>query len=96
MATEDVSDVDYFDREDLWLSPVMHRAQAEMAAERGEEYDPCEFERRLAEVDDPEPFKNEVLVEEFDGPPCPECWDPYIVVGEDRCPTCDRSRGREA
>lgn len=40
---------DEFDREDLELSPEMHRAQARMAAERGEEYDPYEAEREMEE-----------------------------------------------
>lgn len=97
MAVEgNVPDVDHFDREDLRLSPEMHHAQAEMAAERGEEYDPHEFERQLDAVDDPEPFENEVPVKKFDGPPCPDCGDPYVVVGENRCPTCDRKRDSEA
>lgn len=42
-------EADEFDREDLSLSPEMHRAQAEMAAERGEEYDPYEAEREMEE-----------------------------------------------
>lgn len=60
---EDVPDVDEFDRDDLRLSPEMHLAQAEMAAERGEEYDPYEFERDVRERVEqmPGPF------EEFDG-----------------------------
>lgn len=43
----DVPEVDEFDRPELSLSPEMHQAQAEMAAERGEEYDPVAFERRI-------------------------------------------------
>lgn len=60
---EDVPDVDEFDRDDLRLSPRMHVAQAEMAAERGEEYDPYEFERGVRERVEqmPDPF------EELDG-----------------------------
>jgi propanediol dehydratase small subunit len=54
---EDVPDVDDFERDDLRLSPEMHQAQAMMAAERGEEYDPLEFERRLDEVSDPDPVE---------------------------------------
>lgn len=42
---DDVPDVEEFDRPDLRLSPETHRVQAEMAAERGEAYDPYEFER---------------------------------------------------
>ena len=58
MAVEDdVPDVEAFDRPDLELSPEMHHVQAEMAAERGEEYDPYEFERasreRVAGAPDP-------------------------------------------
>lgn len=50
MAVEDdVPDVEEFDRPDLELSPEMHHVQAEMAAERGEEYDPFEFERQCRE-----------------------------------------------
>lgn len=45
----DVPDVDDVDRDDLRLSPRMHRTQAEMAAERGEEYDPYEFEQAVRE-----------------------------------------------
>lgn len=47
MAVEDVPDVSAFDRPDLRLTPEMHHSQAEMAAERGESYDPYEFERRI-------------------------------------------------
>lgn len=39
---------DEFDRPELRLPPEFHRAQAEMAAERGEEYDPEAFEDRIA------------------------------------------------
>ena len=46
MAVE-TPDADEFDRPDLRLSPEMHEVQAEMAAERGEEYDPNEFEQRV-------------------------------------------------
>ena len=47
MAVEDdVPDVEEFDRPDLELEPETHHAQAEMAAERGETYDPYEVERR--------------------------------------------------
>lgn len=46
---EDVPDLDEFDRDDLRLSPRTHQVQAEMAAERGEEYDPYEFERAVRE-----------------------------------------------
>lgn len=58
MAVDDeVPEVEAFDRSDLMLSPEMHQVQAEMAAERGEEYDPYEFERaceeRVAEAPDP-------------------------------------------
>lgn len=42
-----VDPVEEFDREDLTLSPEMHQAQAEMAEERGEDYDPYEFEQEL-------------------------------------------------
>lgn len=49
MAVEDGPDVNEFDQPDLQLSPEMHQAQAEMAAERGENYDPYEFERRVRE-----------------------------------------------
>lgn len=35
-----------FDRPDLELAPETHHVQAEMAAERGEEYDPYEVEQR--------------------------------------------------
>jgi len=51
--------------ENLRLSPEMHQAQAEMAAERGEEYDPHEFERRIEERRDeaPHPVDDSVPVE---------------------------------
>jgi propanediol dehydratase small subunit len=50
MAIEDeVPDVEEFDEPDLRLTPESHQVQAEMAAERGEEYDPHEFERRVRE-----------------------------------------------
>lgn len=61
---EDVPDVDQFDRDDLRLSPRMHLVQAEMAAERGEEYDPAEFERHLDDVPDPHPVEDAVRVDE--------------------------------
>lgn len=60
---DDAPDVADFDRDDLRLSPQMHLAQAEMAAERGEEYDPLEFERRLDEVPDPDPIEDAVPVD---------------------------------
>lgn len=44
----DVPDVEEFDRPELRLSPEMHQVQAEMAAKRGEEYDPVEFELEIA------------------------------------------------
>lgn len=51
MTVDDtVPDVNHFDRDDLRLTPKMHRVQAEMAAERGEEYDPYEFEERIGPV----------------------------------------------
>jgi len=43
---------DYFDRNDLSLSPKLHHEQAKMAAERGEEYDPYEYEERVTEIND--------------------------------------------
>lgn len=52
---EDVPALDEFDREDLELSPEMHRELARMAAQRGEEYDPLELERGLDGVSDPAP-----------------------------------------
>lgn len=59
MAVEDVPEVSAFDRPDLQLSPEMHHAQAEMAAERGENYDPYEVERRIDEwmEDAPDPIE---------------------------------------
>ena len=66
MAIEDeVPDVEEFDRPDLEFAPESHHAQAEMAAERGEAYDPYEFERRSREqvdrmpdpIDDAEPVE---------------------------------------
>ncbi len=63
MAVE-VPDVEEFDRPDLRLSAEHHQAQAEMAAERGEEYDPYEFEKQSRErqdqwpdLDDAEPLE---------------------------------------
>lgn len=38
-----------FDDPDLRLEPELHLAQAEMAAERGEAYDPYEFEHGVRE-----------------------------------------------
>lgn len=38
-----------FDRPEFDLSPETHLAQAEMAAERGEEYDPWEVEENVDE-----------------------------------------------
>lgn len=65
MAVDDVPDVEEFDRPDLELSPETHRVQAEMAAERGETYDPYEAERRARQwaeaapdpIDDAEPVE---------------------------------------
>ena len=65
MAVDDVPDVEEFDRPDLRLAPETHRVQAEMAAERGETYDPYEAERRAREwmeaapdpIDDAEPVE---------------------------------------
>jgi len=51
MAIEPPS-ADHFDRDDLSLSPKLHHEQAKMAAERGEEYDPYEYEERVAEVNE--------------------------------------------
>lgn len=61
MAVEDdVPGVEEFDRPDLTLSPEMHQVQAEMAAERGEEYDPYEFEELVSSRVDqgPDPFED--------------------------------------
>lgn len=66
MAVEDdIPDLDEFDRPDLRLSPEMHRAQAEMAAERGEDYDPYEFEASLDEPVEqpPDPVEDAESVE---------------------------------
>lgn len=66
MAVEDdVPSVEEFDRPDLALSPEMHRVQAEMAAERGEEYDPYEFEKLVAErvAEAPDPIEDAEPVE---------------------------------
>lgn len=62
----DSPDADEFDRAGLRLSPEMHEAQAAMAAERDEEYDPEAFERRIAaDRDDwPDPIDD---VEAADG-----------------------------
>jgi len=62
MAVES-PDVEDFDRPDLNLSPEMHLAQAEMAAERGEEYDPYEFEKTLEDIPDPHPIEDTEPVE---------------------------------
>lgn len=57
---------DEFDRPELRLPPAFHRAQAEMAAERGEAYDPVAFEDRIErdhddwpDLDDAEPVAGE-------------------------------------
>jgi hypothetical protein len=66
VAIEDeVPDVEEFDRPDLEFAPESHHAQAEMAAERGEAYDPYEFERRSREQVDrmPDPFEDTEPVE---------------------------------
>ena len=66
MAVEDdVPDLEEFDRPDLTLSPEMHHVQAEMAAERGEEYDPYEFEQQSRERVEqmPDPFDDAEPVE---------------------------------
>lgn len=62
---DDVPDVEAFDRDDLSLSPEMHQVQAEMAAERGEEYDPVEFEQGIRDQVDqmPDPFDDAEPVE---------------------------------
>jgi hypothetical protein len=52
--SDGVPDAEHFDRPDLELSPELHQAHAEMATERGEEYDPYEQEARLGDVKDPE------------------------------------------
>lgn len=74
MAVKDVPDVSEFDRPDLRLSAETHHAQAEMAAERGESYDPYAFERAIAErrddwpdlIDDAQPVEGkEELFEEW-------------------------------
>lgn len=59
----DVPGLAEFDRDDLELSPEMHRELAKMAAERGEEHDPRELERRLDEVPDPDPIEDAEPVE---------------------------------
>ena len=66
MATEDeVPDAEEFDRPDLEFAPESHHAQAEMAAECGEAYDPYEFERRSREQVDrmPDPIEDAEPVE---------------------------------
>jgi hypothetical protein len=58
-------DPDEFDRDDLVLSPELHREQAKMAAARGEEYDPYEFEKRARDANvDIDPIED---VEPVDG-----------------------------
>jgi len=59
--SDGVPDAEHFDRPDLELSPEMHQAQAEMAAERGEEYDPYEQEARLGDVKDHEDLEVNVV-----------------------------------
>lgn len=72
MAVENTPDADEFDRPDLRLSPETHAVKAEMAAERGEEYDPYEVERRMKEREDewPHPIEDaepvEGMEEEFE------------------------------
>ena len=65
MAVDDVPEVEEFDRPDLTLAPETHRVQAEMAAERGETYDPYEAERRAREWVDtaPDPIEDAEPVE---------------------------------
>lgn len=48
-----------FEDPDLQLSPEMHQLQAELAAERGEEYDPHGFEERVREraAEAPDPIE---------------------------------------
>ena len=74
MAVENPTDVDDFDKPDLRLSPEMHQVQAEMAAERGEEYDPYAFEQAIDDrrdqwpdlIEDAEPVEGkEDLFEEW-------------------------------
>lgn len=66
---------DEFDRPELSLSPELHREQAEMAADRGRDYDAEAFEalveQQLAaspELDDAEaiPGREELLAEWLD------------------------------
>lgn len=57
-------DVDTFDRDDLVLSPEAHQEQAKMAATRGEDYDPHEYERRVSEsTADIDPIEDAEAVE---------------------------------
>lgn len=42
----------------------MHRAQAEMATERGGEYNPYESERRLDDIPEPDPIEDAIPVTE--------------------------------
>lgn len=55
----EVPDVEEFDKPDLLLSPQMHHAQAKMAAERGEKYDPYELEKELEERSEESPDLDE-------------------------------------
>lgn len=58
-------DPDEFDRDDLVLSPKMHQEQAKMAAARGEDYDPYEYERQVSDANvDIDPIED---VEPVDG-----------------------------
>lgn len=61
----EVPDVEEFDLPDLELAPESHHVQAEMAAERGEKYDPYEFERRCREQVEqmPDPIEDAEPVE---------------------------------
>lgn len=65
VAVDEVPDVSAFDRSNLRLSPEMHQVQAEMAAERGEEYDPYAFEARCREQAEnmPDPIEDAEPVE---------------------------------
>ena len=62
---DEVPEVDAFDRPDLELSPETHQVQAEMAAERGESYDPYEVEERAREwvAEAPDPIEDAEPVE---------------------------------
>lgn len=79
MAVEDDRDADEFEQDDLDLSPEMHQVQAEMAAERGEPYDPYEFEHRVRErVDDyPDPLE---AAEPLEGKE--ELFEEWLAMGE--------------